>query len=274
MAPVWKPALLRGPLFASLRPVLEGIDWPAGRWPTHGDYQALLAGLAVPPVSGLGASLRVVAPLPPAPGWQQSYEGRIGQEGLLQTRPANWHDLFNLLVWAVFPRTKARLNRRHCLAQRERAHVAVQERSPLEDALTQFDESGVIVVCADETLLAMVRAFRWKTLFWEHRSRVVSHMACYLFGHGLLEKALAPYVGMTGKGILVPAASDFFGWELAARLAWLDGVVAQMVERLKRPADLQPVPVLGFPGMTPDNDRPEYYDDVSYFRPGRRGLPG
>jgi hypothetical protein len=274
MAPVWNPALLRGPLFASLHPLLERIHWPAGRWPDHADYQALLTSLAVPPVSGLGALLRVVPPLPPAPGWQQSYEGRLGHEGLLQTRGANWHDLFNLLVWAAFPRTKAALNRRHCLAQRERAEGGIKGRSPVEDALTQFDESGVVVVYADETLAAMMRAFRWKALFVTHRSRVVTHMACYLFGHGLLEKALAPYVGMTGKGILVPVAPDFFGWELAAQLSWLDGGVAQAVACLARPADLQPVPVLGFPGMTPDNERPGYYDDVSYFRPGRRRPPG
>ena len=37
-----------------------------------------------------------------------------------------------------------------------------------------------------------------------------------------------------------------------------------------RPRDLQPLPLLGIPGLTPDNADPAYYDDTWQFRPGRR----
>ena len=36
------------------------------------------------------------------------------------------------------------------------------------------------------------------------------------------------------------------------------------------PNDLQPLPLLGIPGVTPENADPAYYDDTWQFRPGRR----
>jgi hypothetical protein len=37
---------------------------------------------------------------------------------------------------------------------------------------------------------------------------------------------------------------------------------------------LRPVPLLGIPGMTPDNECGEYYDDTWQFRSGRRAVAG
>lgn len=270
MEPPWNPALLEGALFASLAPVLARLDWPAGRWPGHAQYQALLDDAPFPVVSGLGVPLKVCEPLPAEDGWEAGYEPRIAREGFLQTRRENWHDLFNLLVWVAFPRTKAALNRCHYQLQQARAQRGEAGRTRIEHALTQFDESGVIVMSADPELTALMHAFRWKELFWERRARVETRMACYLFGHGLLHKALAPFVGMTGKGMVVEVTAELFQAPLAERLAWLDQAVAEAVPRLDSPADLQPVPVLGFPGFTPDNARPGYYDNTAYFRPGRR----
>ncbi|MEO1767122.1 DUF3025 domain-containing protein [Thiobacter aerophilum] len=266
----WNPQRLQGPLFASLATVLARLPWPAGRWPNYPQYQALLDGLPMPVMSGLGVPLRVSAPLAAGPDWQTGYEARIAREGLLPTRLQNWHDLFNLLVWVAFPRSKAALNRCHYRLQEARAQRGEGGRTPAEQALAQFDESGVIIVAADAELLSLMRAFRWKALFWQKRARVQTHMACYLFGHGLMEKALAPFVGMTGKGVVVEVSAEFFRLRLTEQLARLDGIVAAVVPQLTSPADLQPVPVLGFPGFTSANDEPTYYDNLAYFRPGRR----
>lgn len=266
----WNPARLQGPLFASLAPVLARLDWPAGCWPSHAQYQALLDGLPNRVVSGRGVPLRVCVPMPGAGDWKSGYEPRIAREGLLQTRCENWHDLFNLLAWATFPHTKAALNRSHDRLQEARARRGEAGRSRAEQALTQFDETGVIVVSADSELTELMRAFRWKDLFWKRRARVERHMVCYLFGHGLMEKALAPFVGMTGKGMVVEVAPEFFHAPVATQLERLDRILAERVPRLATPADLQPVPVLGFPGFTPENERAGYYEDITYFRPGRR----
>ncbi len=42
-----------------------------------------------------------------------AYEQRIFGRGEVITRPGNWHDLFNALVWMRFPRTKRALAELH-----------------------------------------------------------------------------------------------------------------------------------------------------------------
>ena len=89
-------------------------------------------------------------------------------------------------------------------------------------------------------------------------------------GHGLLEKALRPYPGMTGKGIVMPVENTFFEQNLADQIAminvWLDNFLRRST---LSSADLTPVPVLGYPGWTPDNEDSTYYDNQQYFRPRR-----
>lgn len=274
MVRVWSTELLAEPLFQSLQPVLARVAWPAGQWPSHADYQALLDGMVPSPHTAGGAPLKVVAQAASAHQWEEGYEPRIYLTGELQTRDENWHDLFNLLVWASFPRAKAALNQRHFELQqaREAEGAMKQPRSPAQDVLTQFDETGVIIACAMPALAELLQSFQWKELFWRRREELVANMTCYLFGHGLMEKALAPYRGMTGKGIVVPVAASFFSLDPAQRVALLDKALAECIGRLGKPADLAPVPVLGFPGFTPENEVEAYYDDRDYFRPGRRGA--
>jgi hypothetical protein len=98
-------------------------------------------------------------------------------------------------------------------------------------------------------------------------------MGFFLFGHGLYEKALRPYVGMTGQGLLLPVEAAFFGWPLEEQLRHLDESLAQYLAapgHCRSTTELTPVPLLGVPGWTPDNDDPAYYDNTAYFRPGRR----
>jgi len=272
MVRVWSTEPLAGPLFEALRPLLAGIGWPSGNWPSLADYQALLDGLPRPAVTAGGARIRVVEQAGLAEHWQAGYEPRIYLTGELQTRSGNWHDLFNLLVWASFPRTKAAINQRHFELQRARAAAGTgkQPRNPVQDVLTQFDESGVIIPCAQPELAELLLGFQWKELFWRRRASLPSNMGCYLFGHGLMEKALAPYRGMTGKGIVVPVEASFFSLAPAERVARLDDALVARIAALGKPADLAPVPVLGFPGFTPENEGEAYYDDREYFRPGRR----
>ena len=39
---------------------------------------------------------------------------------------------------------------------------------------------------------------------------------------------------------------------------------------LRHPRDLQPLPLLGIPGLTPESEDPAFYEDTWQFRPGRR----
>lgn len=274
--PPWDLACLRGnPVYAALQPALAVNLWPA-QWPSLAQYQVLLDAAVQPIQTRSGQHLRVVEqPSQKADAWQQGYEPRIYLQGELQTRLGNWHDCFNLLSWLTFPQAKAALNARQYMQQMARASAAQssQPRNAAQDALTQFDESGVIILCAQADLLALLRDFQWKTLFWERRAEVEQSMRCWLFGHGLMERALRPYRGLTGKALLLPVTEEFLQQDLQQQLRQADARLAQLLsdpQQLQSPQDLAPLPLLGIPGFTPDNARQAYYDDTGYFRPGRQ----
>ena len=41
---------------------------------------------------------------------------------------------------------------------------------------------------------------------------------------------------------------------------------------LRHPRDLQPLPLLGIPGLVPESEDPAFYDDTWQFRPGRQRV--
>ncbi len=259
--------LLETAWFASIQPALGRAPWPRRSWPSLADYQALFDGLPAPPRSGSGAPLRVVAQQATSAA---GYETRIFARGELPTRSENWHDCFNVLAWASFPRAKSALNARHHAAL---AQAPARGRSPEQDALTQFDESGVVVMASNRALLELIRSFSWKALFWQRRAQLATSLACYLFGHGLMEKALRPYVGLTGKAILFAVDPAFFQEPLPARLREVDARLAAWLadgSHLQTPRDLAPLPLLGLPGFSALGEAEAFYDRVDYFRPGRR----
>ncbi len=259
----WNYELLkRAPMLASLRTVVSRLAH--GDWPDVAVLQDLLVHADVRNASAL--PLQLV----PMTAGGDPYEIRLYARGELAFRPNNWHDLFNVLSWLLFPHAKAALNARH---HAEFAHPpAAGGRGPVRDALTLFDEDGVVVIAADPALLTMIRNFQWKPLFWEHRSAVTGRMCFLPFGHALCEKALAPYRGMTGRGLLLQVDPAFFDLGPEEQLRSVDESVAQRIADVAAFAgtgDLAPVPVLGVPGWCESNACAEYYDDQTYFRPGR-----
>jgi len=204
------------------------------------------------------------------------YEPRCYLRGELQTREHNWHDLFNVLVWMRFPRAKAAINARHYAALCDAGGGAVKGRGATRDAATLLDESGVIVVCASPDLGRMLREFRWKELFWERRAQLSGALDFCLFGHGLYEKALKPYVGMTGQGLLLDVGSDYFAMPAGQRAVYLDELLAAYLDNpahCNNTRELTPVPLLGIPDWDECNADPTYYDNTVYFRPGRSVVP-
>ena len=264
----WNPrALGASPFYASVASLLERL--PADRFPAADDLNAL-AGPDV--VSGGGVPIRFVTPLPAerssSSKFEASYEARIHREGAVQTRESSLHDLFNALAWLRFPLAKAALNRSHyrqMLAQDDRSGT----RGPTRDALTLFDESGVLVVSSSPGLLGLLRTFDWKTLFVGRRDELRLSMRVYVLGHAILEKAVSPYRGLTGKAMLFDVDREFFDRTADAQLRVLDRRVADAVESISEKPSFAPLPLLGIPGWCADNDDPAYYDDAAQFRPGR-----
>lgn len=274
----WNPAaMLHSPLFEPLGPWLVRIE--AGRFPGLDEYNALLAQHQPPIAVRNGLPLRFVAQAAGKLPFEAQYEPRCYLQGEVQTREHNWHDLFNALVWLAFPQSKAAINARHYQSLTAKAanrtdeggrSVETSQRGSGRDMLTLLDESGVVVPCADPELARLLRDFKWKELFWQQRSRLDAAMGFYLYGHGLYEKALRPYIGLTGQGLILTVEQGFFGWPLARRLAHLDELLAKhLSDKELSPRELTPVPLLGVPGWSEESARENFYADSGYFRPGR-----
>jgi hypothetical protein len=133
-----------------------------------------------------------------------------------------------------------------------------------------FDESGVVLACADATLADALLVHDWHQLFCQRREAWGRHVGAWVFGHALLEKSLSPFIGIVGKVIVIPVNANWFTQPLSAQLAVLDDELAARfnADALSRPSDMPPLPVLGIPGWWPDQDA-TFYADAQHFRPKR-----
>ena len=216
--------------------------------------------------TGSGAPLSFVMPSV-AVG---SYEERVFLKGEVATRAANRHDLFNALVWLAFPLTKAALNRRHVAALNDSRKRGSPARGPLRDALTQFDECGVIVAGSSPDLWAALCAHRWREVFVERRDALQRTTRFLVFGHASHDALAAPFVGLCGKALFLDVDAAWLDLPEAVALAALDGRLAALFATQSfSPRDWQPLPLLGIPGATRDNESPDYYEDPRQFRPAR-----
>jgi len=269
MADSWNTDwLTRSEMFAPLRPVAAGL--PAIGWPDLDMLNALAADHGRRIANAQGMRVRFVPQAPKAQSFEAAFEPRTYFRGEVQVRPFDWHDLFNALVWMTFPATKAVINARHYESM---SATGRGNRPPQGDALTLFDEDGVAVVSSDAELLELVRGFRWKELFWQRRDAVKERMRFCVFGHALFSKALQPFVGLTGKAVLLEVPGEFLELAQAPQLAEMDRLLAMHIrgrERFRHGRELSPLPVLGVPGWWSGNVREGFYDDSAYFRSGRR----
>ena len=228
-----------------------------------------MTALAAGVTTSRGKPLRFVLPGEHTDSGRRYYELHIAETGEVQTRPRNWHDLFNALAWITFPRAKAAINAQHAAILGERGDAEARRRGPERDALTLFDEGGVIVATDDASLTRHIVEFEWKTLFWRRREDLARRARFYAFGHALHEQALEPYIGMIAKTVFIPFAPD---------VATADELLARHFsarENFPRAKALPPMPVLGVPGWDPRNAEESFYDDPSHFRskrPDPRGV--
>jgi hypothetical protein len=248
-------------MFLPIRHFCEKL--PECGWPSH----ETLNRLACHVTNSSGLPIRFVK------SSGENYERRIHLEGEVHTREACWHDLFNALIWMRYPKAKSFLNLRHF----EEMQKEDGRRGKMRDIATLFDESGVIVASSNPSLSNMLRRFEWKSLFIDHRKRVKDEMRFYIFGHGLYEKALSPFVGLTGHAVLFPVEKSLFSLPLDEQIENLDSSFEGIFSEIATPLDLCPLPLLGVPGWAIENEDPVYYDNESYFRRGRIrncGKPG
>jgi hypothetical protein len=231
--------------------LLEGPDWPA--------VAALDARL--PP----GAGVRLAAQTRELLADGLHYEQRIAERGVVATREANWHDLFNALVWLRQPALKRALNARQAA---EVARMGPKRRSRPQCALTHFDEAGVVVALRDPALLAPWDAHDWHGLFWRHRAAWrEGALQVAVAGHALLEHALTPGRLLVGKALacVLPDAAPLQDAVAACAAAIAAGRL------LRDPQELRPLPLSGIPGWHPATADEDFYRTAPCFRPLRPG---
>lgn len=273
----WEPEkLYQSQLFDPIVPMLEEL-LSQEQWPSVEEMDDAFFGIENRFSSLADAIIKLVPQDEKAGSFEQHYAPRIFLKGEIQTREQNWHDFFQAATWACFPKTKVSINALHYPAAKNRheQQLAKGSRTPLENALSQFDECGVIVYSTNEELLNNVRQFDWVELFWNQRQTLKDNFACITYGHAIYEKAINPYVGLTAKAILLPVEPGIFQLPLQQRLTELDQRVATLFNepvQIKSPKDLCPFPILGMPGYFPGNETEAFYLNQQYFRPGRKSA--
>ncbi|EWH12371.1 hypothetical protein DS2_01580 [Catenovulum agarivorans DS-2] len=200
------------------------------------------------------------------------YEGFINQTKQIPTRHDNWHDLFNGLIWGLFPSCKQAINQLHV---QDIGQFGLKQRTKQRDALTLFDECGVILAYTDEQQKTTLQSHQWMDSFWVNRQDWFRSIRPFVFGHAMYEMALAPFIGLTAKAYFVQVEPCFFDCTLNQQYQILDQLVAKQIlldKSLANNQRLSPLPLLGVPGWYTDNSKQSFYANTKYFRPKRQKV--
>ena len=202
------------------------------------------------------------------------YEKHIFCTGGVSTRDKNWHDLFNALVWSRFPRLKVAINAVH-FHQRDSGREG--RRGKQRDALTLFDESGVIVVSSNKDYLDALAGRDWMSVFRENASAWHDEIKVFVLGHALLEKFPQPYKSLTAHALLMRLDDSLLGQPRATLLQMLDEMLAERLlagSILDSPSSLSPLPLMGIPRWWPPQEQnDDFYADRQVFRPPHENCP-
>jgi hypothetical protein len=265
----WNPGFFeQSPIFDSIRDVSLSFS-TFNEWPTLVQFSREFEKRNIQSCGN--EPVRPVAQGTAPEKFEDHYEPRIYLKGELQTRLANWHDFFNAMCWLQFPKIKSVLNALHF--QQSKTRTSGTNRSPLENAITLFDECGAVIVADDDRLLEEIRNHEWKTLFCKQAQvgdgeLFGKHIQCYVFGHAMLEKALTPYLGMTTHSVLLTQDRNFFQKTYSEQLQAIDLIVSDLWSnrKIQTTKDLQPFPLLGVPGWWHEKQDAAFYANTAYFR--------
>ena len=253
------PAIFSHPAFAFCA---GRVAWLAGaNWPQVADLNA--AGPRPAHLFG-GAPIEFVAQTAELLSDGLHYEQRIFQRGLVATRPANWHDLLNALIWRERFALKCAVNAAYV---REFATRTPGPRSRAQCALTHFDEGGAILVTRDVALVEAWDRHDWANVFWPASGRAEWAAELLLFGHALLEQYLLAGALPVAKCLVVylPPGASAQDVLPAVAQAIVQGAL------LADPSELRPLPLAGIPGWHPQNAQVSFVREAPCFRPVRPG---
>lgn len=254
-------------------PVFDGVrPWGAwlkgSSWPTLDALNVALDACGQVDVrqpDGAARPLRFVAQDEVVLADGMHYEQRISQRAEIATRTSNWHDLLNALIWLRYPLIKRAMNARQVA---DIALVGTKRRTRAQDALTQFDEAGVVLtVRADDRTESQVEA--WNRHDWARLFGLIGRSTWRIdvVGHALLEHALYPDRYLVGKAMMAVCFDEHLDSCSMGRIA--AGVASG--ELLNDPQELRPLPLMGLPGWHPRAGEAAFYREGECFQPVRAG---
>jgi hypothetical protein len=225
--------LTRSPILSPFAPLLE--QWSsAASWPSLEQYSEFVEGqrrLRAPeahPVRFAPAEPKRTRSRRDAPlELGRLYDGRIALHAEVPCLDHSYHDLFNVLAWAAFPRAKRALHARQFKALEQwvppGASRLPNRRLREQDALTVFDEGGSVVVTRGTRL---ARASAPQELAGDGSSVFV------LFGHALMEHVAYGRNAVRSAAVVLPCEGPLpTGLEL---FACIDAQIRGTTSRVSR----------------------------------------
>jgi hypothetical protein len=191
------------------------------------------------------------------------------------------HDFYNAIVWLTFPKAKARLNflsmqtlsavdaqsSQHSVQAPSIANGLVR-RGPLRDAITVFDENALLLLCSEPRLTEQLAAMQWQELLITDRAQWIEGKTIVpiCFGHALLQKLETPYKAITGHSFVLPMSFEQLQ-SCRDNLGLIDSILCeQLTKEVLVTKPFLPLPVLGIPEWSTENQNASYYDDPQVFR--------
>ncbi len=138
------------------------------------------------------------------PGGYHEYDRQISLHNQVPTRPGNWHDFFNFVIWASFPITKYALHGLGYRAANEYLKNNSFNRSRINDLVTLFDEGGVAIIIFDQELYNTL-IVRDTLSLSEIGPKYQDDIQCVIFGHALLESIFFGRCTINAFGLMLLA---------------------------------------------------------------------
>ncbi len=163
------------------------------------------------------------------------YEAQVA-DGRLPTRPNNLHDFLNILTWLAFPQLKKAITESLCNMHKDKAISDPQRR-----AFVHFDENGAILQGTHVHALSDLQNHHW-----EEAAKSIESFNLIIVGHGLLEKLMQPYSGITAHTFLVEFVNTGANTEdvsITQRNTLNLNAISQELSKITSPRDLATIPV-------------------------------
>jgi len=132
-----------------------------------------------------------------------------------------------------------------------------------------------VYASSNPVLLNALKNHQWQEVFVQARDQWGLNIDAFIFGHGMYEKAFNPFIGFTGKAYCIDIDESFYQQDKMTQYQILDQLLCDDIKKKNTLSDsshLSPLPILGIPGWSIENESPDFYSNTNYFRAKRQAA--